>query len=127
LYTPRIKKILGLITAVPTDMVSTAMMHTIGIGNLPSLDKVRTPSFAESEGRPLIRRNYMTMWRQLEFGSGIYSIAGRGPWQFGSLGLQGNRGAHFFRKATGLPYDEDAIKFWDRFGTALTKMLSGDV
>jgi hypothetical protein len=85
LYTPRIKKILGLITAVPTDMVSTAMMHTIGIGNLPSLDKVRTPSFAESEGRPLIRRNYMTMWRQLEFGSGIYSIAGRGPWQFGSL------------------------------------------
>lgn len=115
---------------------------TVGIGNTGLLDKIRTPSHGEVvRGRPTKSRHTM-MWRQLEFGTGVYAKSPffrsgptthktkRGSWWYGvqqnhGIHLRGSRPGNILFNPQSLPYDSDAIKFEGRFAAHLRTFLFG--
>lgn len=130
-YRPRIKKILKLLVAEPQVLLATSSKAVAGIAPLRQLDAIRTPSFTTEQGKDT-SSSYTILWRQLEFGTGIYSTLGaRGAWWYGpyagaGLYLRGNRAGSFLRSATGVPYDEDAVRFAKEFEQALVRALGGE-
>jgi hypothetical protein len=117
----------------------------LGIGNILALDAIDTPS-----ATPLLTGHdtaspMRTLWKHLEFGTGVYATGvgktanansphrsrNAGGWWFGprpgfGLHLLGSKGTHaLFDEATGLPYQEDAMKFEDTFGAHFTRALRG--
>lgn len=131
-YRPRMKKILQLLVDEPKVLNAAAGLATVGIAPLAQLDAIRTPSYTTEELQKPTNSVYTVMWRQLEFGSGIFATQGtRGPWWFGpypgsGLHLRGNRPGSFLRSASGVPYDEDAIRFQKEFSQALERALGGE-
>lgn len=67
-------------------------MH-FGVGHIPSLDKVETPSANEDLGSPPTDSPNRIMWRHLEFGTGAYSLA-RGAQRSGSRSLSNRSYSH---------------------------------
>ena len=110
---------------VQTGTTKTAVMA--GIGNLAALEQIHTPS-----ATPLITdhdtsSSYQILWRQLEFGTGIYGQRGRG-WWFGpragrGLQLRGSKGWNAIFDKQGIAYQADAIRLERVFAELLTQAL----
>ena len=120
-----------------------------GIGNIAHLDKIETPKSGVSSSF----QEFGIMWRQLEFGTGVFAKrvsspyggfratgAGTkdatipGAWWLGKrvpqgiairsgLRLKGSRPGNFLRTYTGLPYEQDAQRFGSEFQILLTRAL----
>lgn len=116
---------------------------TLGIGYIPSLDEVQSPS-----ATPIIygvdtRTPYGILWRQMEFGMGVTQRkAYPGPialtrssskqgWWYGpktpSAGIhfKGTQPGNFLRDQTGLPYSQDSVAFHDLFHKQFTRLFNG--
>lgn len=115
----------------------------VGIGNTSMMNTVRTPSHGELEGkkRPTTS-DFTVMWRQLEFGSGIYAKGGKrvkgptkskgggGRWWYGpaidsGVQLRGARPGNFFTMTDGSPYNSDMLRFQNRFALQMQQLLTG--
>jgi hypothetical protein len=130
---------LGLLrTLTDASLVTTQVEDntiSVGIGYLPALEAVETPSATPKlTGHPTASK-LTSMWRQIEFGTGIYSKLPGGArgvgWWYGphpGVGLQmlGARGVQaVFDAATGLPYEKDALQFEEVFAGLLGRALAG--
>lgn len=123
------------------DAGSGGGMVRLGVGRLSFLERIETPS-----ATPVLRgyptsSKFSTLWRHLEFGTGIYSSissvnAGSpyrlpgGGWWYGrspqeALRLRGSRGVHALRQASGAPYAQDAVLFRERVQQLLARALFG--
>lgn len=140
LFTPRMREVLaGLVTV--SDPQATPDGFVLGIGPLQQLNSVRTPSHGEiTKGKPT-RSRYTVLWRQLEFGTGVFAkpqpraVATRtkepdGSWWYGAqagqgLHLLGTRPGNFLRQASGLPYTQDAQNFATMFQFFMRQALFG--
>lgn len=116
----------------------------VGIGNLDDLNAIMTPSYGEpNTGGP---SKYKVLWRQLEFGTGIYAKpqarlgptrfkTRRGTWWFGpsdvrkrrfvGVHLRGSHPGNVLTTASGLPYDSDALLFRQAFFETMQRQLFG--
>lgn len=120
----------------------------VQVGNQQRLGQIKTPSATEF----VLRRHkttsrYQTLWRHLEFGTGVYSsdpegkgnkaptrysgLEGLPPWHWAyspnppqGLILRGSHGVHALRNQFGVTYTEDARAFHDRFIEAFTRLLA---
>lgn len=143
-FTPRMGAILNLLV-LPEYMeqgVDAQGNPFIGIGKIADLDAIMTPSHANAATGGKSR--HKIMWRQLEFGTGIYAKpqprrgptkfkTTRGTWWYGpsdvrigrfaGLHLRGSHPANVLRQASGLPYESDAMMFRQAFYEALGKRL----
>lgn len=114
---------------------------SIGIGDIAELSKVRTPS-ATTEAKKKVNSPFVHMWRQLEFGTGIFAkqqdvpgnVAGRirGVWWYGpkteggnESGIEfiGSKPANIIFQTRSVPYSQDAQEFFKRFNKLLAKAL----
>ena len=116
----------------------------IGIGKLEDLNAILTPSFGNPDTGGTTP--YKILWRQLEFGTGIYAKPSprlgptrfktrRGTWWFGpsdvrkrrfvGLHLRGSRPGNVLTTAAGLPYDSDALLFRQAFFETMQRQLFG--
>lgn len=108
----------------------------LGIGKLAELENIQTPSATpQLTGHPTAS-SMTTLWRQLEFGTGVYARTAGGPrspkgWWYSphpgtGLRLMGAQGVHaVFDAATGLPYHRDAVEFEEVFAGLLGRALAG--
>lgn len=106
----------------------------VGIGRLSDLESIETPSATPLVAQHETMSSFTTLWKQLEFGTGVYSSmpgARKQGWWYGprpgyGIHLLGAQGAHaVFDAATGLPYTADALRFEEVFAGLLGKALSG--
>lgn len=112
-------------------------MIRLGVGSLAQIEGVKTPSFKSTTPS-----RYNTLWRHLEFGTGIYRSdksvnaaspyrTERGGWWYGhsegySLHLLGSRPMGALRNPrTQLPYTGDALRFRSIFAARMHKLLNG--
>jgi len=116
----------------------------IGIGNLDDLNAIVTPSYGDPNTGGTSK--HKILWRQLEFGTGIYAKPSprlgptrfktrRGTWWFGpsdvrkrrfvGLHLRGSRPGNVLTTAAGLPYDSDALLFRQAFFETMQRQLFG--
>jgi hypothetical protein len=110
---------------------------TFGFGEIAVLDTIQTPSWNEKKTQP-----WGILWRQLEFGTGIYSkgewktVTGPtqaqagGDWWYGpkrgvGIHLAGSRPGNFLRNSTGMHYDSQALRFSDAVAQHLDRALRG--
>lgn len=139
----KVRDMLTLGTNIESDITDGRI--TLKIGKVEDLEKIKTPSATEGG----TSSPYNVMWRQLEFGTGIYAkkgpdfrssgtykdSSGAGGWFYGGfsagksrrrLHLKGTRGGHFlFREGTSLPYVGDGAKFETYFFLLLSRELYG--
>lgn len=102
---------------------------TIGFGSIEALDAIHTTA-NETKSK------FNILWRQLEFGTGIFverpgprtdgpsKTFPAGSWLFGQTHVLGSRPGNFLRMAAGIPYAPDAVLFRDALTKALRSHLS---
>jgi hypothetical protein len=121
--------IINLMTEVDTiGMAISSDSVMLGIGPLNRLNAIETPSATPKLSGHPTSSAMTTMWRQLEFGTGIYASGdpsgnpgspfkeGDGSWWYGKkrgmgLHLLGTPGAHVAYDMDGVPYEPDALRF----------------
>lgn len=135
-------EIINIITSVEAMQVTSDKDRIVlGIGPLQRLNRIETPSATPDLTGRGTSSDLTTMWRQLEFGTGVYSTdpAGNpgsefteadGSWWFGKekgkgLRLKGTPGAHAIFDANAVPYMEDALRFESVFTGLLVRALQG--
>jgi len=125
--------IINLMTEVESvGMGATSDSVMLGIGPLNRLNQIETPSATPHMAGHDTSSQMTTMWRQLEFGTGIYASGdpegnpgspfkdGDGSWWYGKkkgfgLHLLGTPGAHVAYDMDGVAYESDALKFQSVF------------
>lgn len=103
-----------------------------GIGSRAALDEILTPSSTPLLADHPTGSDRQIMWRQLEFGTGIYADPKEGGvWWYGKergkgLMLRGTRGIHaLFDPSRRLPYTANALRFQSIFFGMLAEALNG--
>ena len=145
LFTPRMNQVLEELEKV-TVLERTMHQMTLGIGDLAVLESknMETPSFTEhglnGPGHET-DSSFRILWRQLEFGTGIYAKPSprpgpttwkesTGSWWYGQLRgnglhLRGSRPGNILWDAQSVPYSEDASGFESRFAGMLQRAILG--
>lgn len=143
MFRPLALQVLRLVSEVATlgSGVDQNAVH-LGIGNLDLLNAIHTPSATPMLTGHDTASAMDTLWKHLEFGTGVYSTlknanpgskhrAKDGGWWYGphpgfGLHLLGSQGGHFlFDAATGVPYHADALRFEEEFGQHFLRALAG--
>lgn len=147
LYRVYLMKVLALMTdpSLVSQQVISQDMVRVGFGAHKLLDPIETPSATPKLTGKQTTSPYRTMWRQVEFGTGVY---GKDPgaarkatrYQIGStrmwaysrnppngLVLRGTKGVHALRDQAGGNYPDDLKTFVDVFTAQLAKALGGSV
>lgn len=106
---------------------------SVGLGYLPTLEAIETPSATPQLTGHDTTSNYTTLWKHLEFGTGVYASSrtarSRTGWWYGprpgfGVGLQGSKGVHaVIDPLTGVPYMQDALRFEQEVEVALARAL----
>lgn len=148
-FRPYALRVLNLMTAANLIQVTADGngIH-VGAGNEPLLRQIQTPSATPKLTKHETFSRYATMWRHLEFGTGMYAKgdpAGGdnkpatrynenlhgGRWYYdrklrpSSLILRGSKGIHALKEASGQLYTEDVLSFPNRFAAEFAKVLTG--
>lgn len=114
----------------------------VGFGEMTGLTAIRTPSHTNPTTSP-----YSTMWKQLEFGTGVFAVEAGGPlarttgdfkeadgsWWYGRRTENGFTGLHFkgtrpgswYRTPQGAPYPSDTFAFMSAFYNRLLRFIRG--
>lgn len=140
MFRPLALQVLQLMTTVGNLGVSqTGDSVSVGIGYLPALDQIKTPSATPFlTGNPT-RSSMNVLWRHLEFGTGIYATkvvtdgankTSKGRWWYGprpgrGLQLKGSKGVHAIFDGKGVPYEPDALRFETVFASMFARALLG--
>lgn len=111
----------------------------IGIGDITLLDAILMPS-ATHELESFTETPFVHMWRQMEFGSGVFAkrqtipgnLAGtiRGAWWYGrsdreNAGVEfaGSKPGNIIFAAASIPYEDDAQAFFEKFNKLLVEAI----
>lgn len=140
-FRKRALQIVRLLGEVSTPM-PTKNGLAVGLGHLPTLNAINTPSATMKLTGHETESDFNTLWRHLEFGTGMYASnktwnagsphrASNGGWWYGprpgfGMWLKGSKGAHaIFDPASGVPYAQDALRFEQQLLAALAAALRG--
>lgn len=131
MFRPLALQVLALLTQVGNTHVNSTDTRTqVGVGHIPTLDAIKTPSATRMlTGRETSSR-MNKLWRHLEFGTGIHSQPKKGrAWWYGTktrgLKLFGSKGVHALYNTQGVPYEADAMRFETHFAKLLERALRG--
>lgn len=111
----------------------------IGIGDITKLDAIRMPSATHELGS-FTETPFVHMWRQMEFGSGVFAkrqtipgnLAGgiRGAWWYGrrdraNAGVEfaGSKPGNIIFESASIPYEADAQAFFEKFNKLLAEAI----
>ena len=109
----------------------------LGIGDITKLDRINMPSASHELGQ-FSETPFVHMWRQMEFGSGVFAdqqlvpgnLAGtiRGAWWYGpgakaGVEFAGSKAGHIIFQAASVPYNEDAQAFFQKFSDLLVEAI----
>lgn len=113
----------------------------VGIGRLAQLETIETPSATSFLTGNDTKSKKTSLWRHLEFGTGIYATGpgadasskfkeSDGSWWFGpkrgrGLHLKGSQGAHAIFDKQAVMYGDDAMRFEKVFAQLLSQALGG--
>lgn len=142
-FRPRMQQIIKILTDPALVKVQeTGEGLVIGVGDLLAMGAVQTPSASGIKvGKRPTTSAFTTMWRQLEFGTGVYAKAGNkrtsgltksagGRWWYGpalnqGLHIRGTQPGSFISKQDGEGYASDFKRFEARFGLQIERALLG--
>jgi hypothetical protein len=132
MFRPLAMQVLGLLTTlnnVGQDVSDSAVK--LGIGHLPTLDAIKTPSATPMLTGKQTKSRMNVLWRHLEFGTGVYASKGtKNKWWYGprrgaGIHLKGSKGVNALYDGRGVPYEADALRFESVFANMLTRALRG--
>lgn len=129
-FRPRMWEVIRLLTSV-NEMGLSVSKHgvAVGIGPLRALNAIQTPSATELLTGSPTQSQRTSLWRQLEFGTGVYAQPVSKGWRYGRKGLliRGARGANALRlpeSGVGVMNKGDALLFEQALQVELRKLLS---
>jgi hypothetical protein len=141
MFRPLALQVLGLLTTMAkAGEQATDSSFSLGIGHIPTLEAIKTPSATPFLTGNATRSPMNMLWRHLEFGTGMYAArvsnegskhkTQGGGWWFGprpgkGLHLKGSKGVHALFDARGVPYEADALRFETVFANMLNRALHG--
>ena len=142
--TPRLDEVLAAFTNVADIKTETVNGRpSITFGSTERMDRIKAPSATEhviKKPHPT-ESKFQVLWRQLEFGTGIYAKASPfptntnpinkqsdGSWWYGprvgmGLHLRGAKAGNFLRNASGIAYTDYGIRFAAALAAKLTAWL----
>lgn len=130
------------IGADPFMVTTTEDTLTVGVGYIPALDIIETPSATdELSGHPS-SSPFKKLWLQMEYGAGIYATpspaftgtkfkTGVGSWWYGrhmgsGIHLLGQKPGNILRERTGAPYIGEGRLFQQVFAQQMKALIFGD-
>lgn len=119
----------------PNDLVAL-------MGHIKTLEQIKSPAAKQFLSGKRSRSPYGILWRQMEFGTGVYRKPGDKPfvptrytseqgWWYGprnskaSIHFRGTKAGNLLRTQTGLPYSDDARAFTALFAERIRSLLKG--
>lgn len=132
-FSGRVASVLNTFTGRLKTLNSGKGTISIGFGSIKALEAIKT--------QPKSKSPMNVLWRQLEFGTGIFAKKaghtievprregltklGDGSWKWGGLHLLGAHAGNWLRSQTGVAYNAYSIAFTSKFNAELGRRLRG--